>query len=240
MNVREERCGKLIIVTASDIGSSNQKLGHPNQDAVAFCCLGEDLILSVSDGVGSCNKAEFGSRFAVDSSVKLFQEIKNGSLPFETDIIAEKLVEFWRSSISDSNIDDYCATLKVVFKIFNHVKVFSLGDGFVAITSDGLNLISPAEETCFTNETNCLSAQSSGRDLWTADFYLDTFKSYVIFCCTDGIANGILPGKEINLVEEIENDISANELRHALEDFLNDVSNYCFDDKTVGVVKYEH
>ncbi|MGV8027437.1 MAG: protein phosphatase 2C domain-containing protein [Anaerolineaceae bacterium] len=239
MNVNEERYGNLIFVTASDIGSNHQKLGQPNQDAVAYFCVGEDFVLSVSDGVGSCKKAELGSRFVVDSSLKLFQAIKNGSIPFETDIIAEKLIELWHSSIADDNIDDYCATLKAVFKIVNQVKVFSIGDGFIAISSDGINLISPIEETHFTNETNCLNAQASESDFWTAEFYLDTFKPYVIFCCTDGIANGILPGKEINLVEEIEKDICANELRHALEEFLSDVSNYCFDDKTVGVVKYE-
>jgi hypothetical protein len=239
MRVNEERYDNLIFVTASDIGSNHQKLGQPNQDAVVYCCTGEDFVLSVSDGVGSCKKAELGSRLAVDSSVKLFQEIKNGFVPFETDIITEKLIELWRSSIAEGNIDDYCATLKAVFKIVNQVKVLSIGDGFVVISSDGLNLMSPTEEIHFTNETNCLSAQSSKSDFWTADFYLDTFKPYVIFCCTDGIANGILPGKEINLVEEIEKDICADELKHALEDFLSDVSNYCFDDKTVGVVKYE-
>lgn len=239
MNVNEKRYDSLIFVTASDIGSNNQKLGHPNQDAVAFFCMGEDFVLSVSDGVGSCKKAELGSRFAVDSSVRLFQEIKEGSVPFENDIITEKLIEFWRSSIGDGNIDDYCATLKAVFKIVNQVKVISVGDGFVAISSDGINLMSPIEEKHFTNETNCLNAQSSESDFWTSDFYLDILEPYVIFCCTDGIANGILPGKEINLVEAIEKDICANELKHALEDFLRDVSNYCFDDKTVGVVKYE-
>ena len=239
MNVSEERHENLIFVTATSIGSNHQKLGQPNQDAVAYFCVDEDFVLSVSDGVGSCKKAEFGSRLAVDSSIKLFQEIKRGSVPFETDIITNKLIELWRSSISNDNIDDYCATLKVVFKIVNQVKVISIGDGFVAISSDGLNLISPTEGKHFTNETNCLSAQSSESDFWTADYYLDTYKPYVVFCCTDGIANGILPGKEINLVEEIENNICVIELRHALEDFLSDISNYCFDDMTVGVVKYE-
>ena len=239
MIVNEERYGCLIFVTASDIGLNHQKVGQPNQDAVAYCCIGEDFVLSVSDGVGSCKKAEFGSRFAVDSGIKLFKEIKNGSVPFETDIITTKIIELWHSSIADDNIDDYCATLKTVFKIANQVKVLSMGDGFVAISSDGINLMSPSEETHFINETNCLSAKSIESDFWTADFHLNLFKPYIVFCCTDGIANGILPGKEINLVEEIEKDIRTNELKHSLEDFFNDVSNYCFDDKTVGVIKYE-
>lgn len=239
MNVNEERYGNLIFVTASDIGSNHQRLGQPNQDAVASFCAGEDFVLSVSDGVGSCKKAELGSRFAVDSSVKLFREIKNGFIPFETDIITERLIELWYFSIADGNIDDYCATLKTVFKIVNQVKVLSIGDGFVGISSDGLNLISPTDETHFTNETNCLNAQSSESDFWTADFYLDTFKPYVIFCCTDGIANGILPGKEISLIQEIEKNVHVDQLRQVLEEFLSDVSNYSFDDKTIGVVKYE-
>jgi hypothetical protein len=239
MIVNEARHEGLLFVTASDIGSRNQKLGRPNQDAVAFSCSGDDFVLSVSDGVGSCKKAELGSRFAVDSCLKVFQEIKNGSIPFEADIISEKLLEMWRSSIAGDNLNDYCTTLHVAIKIANLVKILSIGDGFVAISSDKLNLISPIVGTNFTNETNCLSDRSSASDFWTANFHLDTFKPYVIFCCTDGIANGILPGKETKLVEEIEIDICANELRPALEDFISDVSNYCSDDKTVGVVKYE-
>lgn len=239
MNVNEERFDSLMFVTVSDIGSNHKQLNQPNQDAVAYCCMGEDFVLSVSDGVGSCKKAARGSKFAVNSSVKLFEEIKNESMPFETDIITEKLIEFWRFSIAGDNIDDYCATLKTVFKIDNQVKVLSIGDGSIAISSDGINLLSPIDETHFINETKCLSARLSESDFWTADFHLDIFKSYVVFCCTDGVVNGILPGKEIELVEEIEKNICAEELRRALEEFIEDVSNYCFDDKTVGVVKYE-
>jgi|LSQX01.1.fsa_nt_gb hypothetical protein len=238
MNVNEKRYENLIFITMSDIGSNHRILGQPNQDAAAYCCMGEDFVLSVSDGVGSCKKADIGSKFAVDASIKLFEKIKYGFIPFESHIIVQKLIEHWRSLITDGNIDDYCATLKSVFKINNQIKILSIGDGFVAVTSDGINLMSPTGETNFTNETKCLNSQSSASDFWTGDFHLDIFKPYVVFCCTDGIANGILPGKEINLVEEIEKDICPDELGHALEDFFKDVSNYSFDDKTVGVVKY--
>ena len=239
MKVDEGRYGRITFVTASDIGSGNQKLGYPNQDAVAFYCIGEDFVLSVSDGVGSCSKADLGSKFAVDASVKLFQEIKNRSVSFETNLIAKKMITHWHSLICDGNVNDFCATVKVVIKIANHAKVFSIGDGFVAMTSEGLKLISPTKKMQFANETNCLNAQSVVSNFWTADFCLDTFKPYAIFCCTDGIANYLLPGKEINLVEEIENNISSNELRHSIEEFIGEISNYCRDDKTVGVVKYE-
>ena len=44
---------------------------------------------------------------------------------------------------------------------------------------------------------------------------------------------------EINFVEEIEKNIGSNNLEEELKDFMIDISQYSFDDKTLGVMKYE-
>ena len=54
----EERVNGLTIVTVSDIGSNHQALFFPNQDSADFVIDGDDFVLAVSDGVGSCSKAE--------------------------------------------------------------------------------------------------------------------------------------------------------------------------------------
>lgn len=83
----------------------------------------------------------------------------------------------------DGNVNEYCATLKAVFKYGNLLKVFSIGDGFVAVVSEGINMLSPVDEVDFTNETKCLNADVTKYDFWNADFRLDLYKSYVVVAC---------------------------------------------------------
>lgn len=239
MILRQEQGDGLTLAVLSERGANHRILCLPNQDAAAFKRAGEDFVLSVSDGVGSCSRAGQGSKYAVECCVSLFEELKGGRIPFENGALVRELAAAWRARIPEGEADDYCATLKAVFKIGGMAKVVSLGDGFAALTSDGMRLLSPADETHFTNETRCLSARTQEGDFWTADFPLDTYKPYAVVCCTDGVANGLLPGTELSLVEDIEKEIAAVDLTAALRSLLEDISNYCFDDMTLGVVKYE-
>ena len=239
MITKEDHRGDLVFVTVSDIGSSHRILCMPNQDSTAFNCDGEDYVIAVSDGVGSCKHADQGSCFATDVCLKLFDLIKALELPFESKTISAALISQWQERIADNQFDEYCATIKAVFKLGNRVKIVSLGDGIAALSSDGIHIISPSEEVIFSNETKCLSSQVSPDSIWIGDYRLDTQKPYVIFCCTDGVANGIVQGQILNLIDEIEKGTDSNDLRSELESLVTEIGNYCFDDKTVGVVKYE-
>ena len=236
---KEEHYGNLTFVTVSDVGSNHRALLLPNQDAVTFSSSGEDFVIAVSDGVGSCKKADIGSDRAVNSCVEVFEKIRNSEIAFEDESVVREIISMWRSSLKTEAIDDCCATLKAVFKIGNVIKAVSIGDGFIAITSEGIHLLSPVEESNFNNETKCLSSCVKESDFWVADFCIDLHKTYAIMCCTDGVANGILAGKEIDLVEHIEGAAAKEGLKAELEVLLGEISNYCFDDKTVGVVRYE-
>lgn len=235
----EKHAQGLTLVTVSDIGSNHRALLLPNQDSVDFIIDGEDFVLAVSDGVGSCSKAELGSKEAVASCIRVFTLIKNRIIEFESDNVVDALINEWRVSLDHENLDDCCATLKAIFKIGQVMKAVSVGDGFIAVSSDGLNLLSPTEEMAFPNETSCLCSRIEPRDFWTGDFNLDTRKPYAAFCCTDGVANGLVTGQELNLIRDIEENTSADMLKQEIEALLEDISDYCFDDKTVGVVKYE-
>lgn len=238
MTVREERFGDFTLVTVSDTGADHLARRVPNQDAAAFRRMGEDFVLAVSDGVGSCSLAGLGANYAVSACVKVLEGIKKQSVPFENGPMLHVLLENWRTFIRNGEPDDYCATLQAVFRLGGVVKVLSVGDGFTVLTSGGVRLLSPVDETDFLNETKCLNARIRPEDFWTADFFLDTNQPFVFLCCTDGVANGLIPGTEVSLAEEIERKIPASELAGALREFLADISNYCSDDKTVGVVKY--
>ena len=235
----EEHVHRLTLVTVTDIGSDHQAMLMSNQDSADFIIDGSDFVLAISDGVGSCSKAELGAKAAVGACIKVFNRIKNREVEFESENIVDAVINEWSTLLNYENLDDYCATLKAVFKIGQIIKVVSIGDGFIAISSDGLNILSPAEKTDFSNETNCLHSGIKTCNFWVKNFYVDTYKPYVVFCCTDGVENGIIEGQELNLAREIEENVSAEELKKELETLLEKISEYCFDDKTVGVVKYE-
>lgn len=240
MNSLEEHYNGLTIVTVSEIGSNHRALLMPNQDAVSHYREGDDYVIAVSDGVGSCSKAEEGANKAVEACITVFLKIINHRCEFIGESIVDGIISEWTSSMSSNNKDDYCTTLKALFKVGQTMKVISVGDGFIAVTSDGIHLLSHTEEKAFTNETNCLSSQVKKSDFRVEDFRLDVHKPYAAICCTDGVANGIQQNKEICLVEDIENSVKADALKTEMEELLLDISDYCFDDKTVGVVKYEY
>lgn len=239
MITKEARHGELTFVTVSDIGANHRTLCLPNQDAAGFACIGGDFVMAVSDGVGSCKMAEAGAKYVVDSAIRLFSEMRAGALPLDHSEMAKRLIAFWRASVGEGPVDDYCATVKSVIKIGRTATLISLGDGMAAITSNGFSLASPPEEAAFTNETSCMSSFLSPERIWIGDFNLDTYVPYAVFCCTDGVANSLVPGKELELVREIEENTGMEELKLELERLIEEIGGYSFDDKTVGAVKYE-
>jgi serine/threonine protein phosphatase PrpC len=238
MILKVETKGKLTYVSATKIGVNHDKLGLPNQDAIAFKSIDENFVLAVSDGVGSCRRADVGSQKVVAICIELFEEIVQRSIAFESADFVSGLIRKWKGAFED-NLLDYCATVKTIIKVGNQAKVISLGDGFAAITSEGMKLITPYEDISFSNETRCLDEKVCFGDFWTKDFSIDTNTSYVVMACTDGVANAIQMGEELAFVEEIERNIRKEKLEEELKDFITDISKYSFDDKTLGVVKYE-
>lgn len=236
---KEEICDNLICVTVSDAGAHHRILCVPNQDAAFFDVKDEDFVIAVSDGVGSCKEAGRGSKYAVDACRLVFENIKACKLPFDNSEILKTIISEWKSQIGTENTDDFCATLKAIFKIGRVMKLVSLGDGIVAATSNGISIMAPFVETAFTNETKCLCSHTFPGDFWVNDFVVDIYEPFVAFCCTDGAANGFVAGKELNLINELEKSTSKDTLKRELEDLIKEIGKYIFDDKTIGVVKYE-
>jgi len=239
MITHEEQSKNISVITISEIGANHRIMLQPNQDSVSYRISGEDFVLAVSDGVGSCCNADVGSSAAVNTCVDAFTFFGNNPRAIDDTVLAQFIVDTWKNKLENLSIDDCCTTLKAVIKFGSTLKLISIGDGFIAVSSDGIRMLSPEESTAFCNETNCLCSKTRGEEIWIANFRLDTYKPYAVVCCTDGIANGLVAGTELSLVEEIEKNIAAKCLRSELEDLVVDISNYCFDDKTIGVVKYE-
>lgn len=239
MIANEERTENYVFVSVSDRGINHRLDNVPNQDAVMYEIKEEDFAIAVSDGVGSCPMADIGSKVAVESVRLTFLDLKNGILPLELERIVRTIINYWKELINNPRIDDFCATLKAAIKIGKILYLISIGDGLIIVTSGGMSMCSPIENTLFANQTNCLNETVSAEGFWTNSFVLDTYMPYVVFACTDGVANGIKTGQEMELVREIEEQISKESLKEELENFLISISEYGSDDRTVGVVKYE-
>ena len=124
-------------------------------------------------------------------------------------------------------------------KLGDKLLLISVGDGLLAVSSSGITCCVPTDNTLFTNQTQCLNSSIKEADFWTSVFKLDIYIPYVVFACSDGVSNGIQEGREMDLIKEIEIQITASELQSELEALLVDISEYSSDDRTVGVVKYE-
>ena len=234
---KEEQRGDLYAVIVTDIGVSHRLSNKPNQDAVLYSFSEEDFVLAVSDGVGSCPKAEIGSKAAVASASKVFESVRSNACDL-ADIPVELIAE-WKQLLSDEFLDDCCATLKVAMKLGNQLTLISLGDGMLVMTSNGFKVRSPSDEMLFANQTRCLSSFVKPEDIWIKEIHLDLHVPYVVFMCSDGIANGLEDGSEYELVREIEENTPSEKLKEELELLVVDISDFSSDDRTLGVVKYE-
>lgn len=236
---KKENHADCTFVVVSDTGVSHRVKGVPNQDAADYVSINGDFALAVSDGVGSCKKAELGSAAAVEAIKRVFLSLQGQPFPSVLTKITRLIVDEWRSLLAGANPDDCCATLKAAMKLGDKLLLISIGDGLLAVSSSGMKCCAPSENTLFTNQTQCLNSSIKEDDFWTSVFKLDIYVPYVVFACSDGVSNGIQEGREMDLIKEIETQITASELQSELETLLVDIADYSSDDRTVGVVKYE-
>lgn len=234
-----EQHGNVTLVAISDTGVSHRINHISNQDAVEYFVMDDDYMLAVSDGVGSCKKAEVGSKAAILAVKEVFILVKNKKISEDITEITDNIIAKWHLLLKGEKPNECCATLKAAMKLGSVILLFSIGDGILAISSAGMRISSPVESNLFTNQTTCLNEIVSAENIWKSVFKLDTQVPYVVFACSDGVANGIQEGREMELIEEIENGTEANELQTELENLLMEISEYSSDDRTVGVVKYE-
>lgn len=236
---KKEKHADCTFVVVSDIGVSHRINGVPNQDAADYVSINEDFALVVSDGVGSCKKAEIGSAAAVEAVKRVFLSLQGKLLPSVLTEITSRIIDEWKLLLAEANPDDCCATLKAAMKLGDKLLLISVGDGLLAVSSSKITCCVPTDNTLFTNQTQCLNSSIKEADFWTSVFKLDICIPYVVFACSDGVSNGIQEGREMDLIKEIEIQITASELQSELEALLVDISEYSSDDRTVGVVKYE-
>jgi hypothetical protein len=94
------------IISESVRGATHQRIGLPNQDAIAHSDDDLALILAVSDGHGGAKyfRSEQGAIFAVEAAIEVFSNFRQSIEGFPNfssieDNLAKKLVEIWESKV---------------------------------------------------------------------------------------------------------------------------------------------
>ena len=239
MIINESFENGIHAVSISEAGAKHKATNLPNQDCCAFMMDGESFLIAVADGVGSCKYAEQASLKACSICQDLFQDMIKQNLKPDGVMLVETLTKKWLSYLSEKDSMEYCTTLKAVFQLDSKLILISIGDGLLMASSGSKTVMAPSDQCDFLNETTCLSSKLRSSDIWVTDLSVAS-GICTIFISTDGVSNGIISGQEMALLEELRDHIGTECLRDELISFFNEVRLHNADDKTVGVVKYDH
>ena len=234
MIYKQAQSNRFTFLGVSKTGDAHINSGRQNQDAIEFFALEDSFVVAVSDGLGSCERSQIGSRTAVLICSQILLEIEDERLEFECESVVQRFTELWTAAFSQSISKKYSATIKAVFAKGNKLIAISIGDGLLCILSGEETIFAPITEGDFINETVCLSHRMKPDVLWTGSITREN--GTVIFLSTDGVASGISEGRELELVLEIGATKDISELKHGIENMLTEMEKYNSDDKTVGVV----
>ncbi len=238
MNFEEDTYGGAYYVGITVCGSKHHKERVPNQDSILYHRNGKNYVLAISDGIGSCRQSHIGAQKATSICREVFFRLTSGDTPFDMGRIKAALVQNWINAFPCETGVDYCATLKAAFAFENKLILLSIGDGLLAFSSSNNSIVLAGDDNSFLNETRGLSPCLSPDDLWATTLELPQ-DNYVIVICTDGIANNIRRGSELDFANEILKAISSKQLKTNIKEFLEEIVDLDSDDKTLGVIKYE-
>jgi hypothetical protein len=124
---------RVRTVGASVPGPRHVREGRANQDAWASWRMPQGVVLAVSDGVGSCRYAEFGSRAACYAVRDAVQSMKPETSPTE---LTDRITAAWSSRLEGRNPAECASTC--LFSVRTHggrLVVGGLGDGLAVVTS---------------------------------------------------------------------------------------------------------
>ncbi len=151
-------------VGASVVGTSHLRRGLPCQDAYAVDCGREIAIAAVADGLGSAERAEIGSRLAVDTALTTLRAQLTEAVPTEAEAWGQALRTSFaaaRQALVDTatsaaaELRDYSTTLLLAAVGTDWMVTGQLGDGAVVacFTDDTLEVVSEPQRGEFANET---------------------------------------------------------------------------------------
>lgn len=208
-----------------------------NQDSFLSKSYKDGYIMVVSDGMGSKSLSHFGSKCICES---VYDVVSNYTL--DLDVISFKDIiyachEEWKKRLSEYDIKQCYATLLVAVIREKTIKAARLGDGFLAIYTDGkVTCLYDKKENYFANETDCLKENLDREKIEIVEMEYSKFQGAV--SCTDGVEIGTMQEDDITgftqeFVDEYSNK-GKNEVIEEIESWLKDWPG--MDDKTLAFV----
>jgi serine/threonine protein phosphatase PrpC len=191
----------MIYGAASVRGKSHKKTKTPNQDAFGVMRVKGAFAVVVSDGLGSREKSQIGSRAAVESVIaasRMVTEQTDGA-----DII--RLVHaIWRTRLSGFDAKS-CACTCLFIILFNSGRIFAatLGDGVIAIKNGEKQSLLVSDKD-FANSTDALDTCKLAE--WRS-IDEQTLGDISIMLATDGVSDDIEEGGLFDFMDFVLNKI---------------------------------
>lgn len=208
-----------------------------NQDSYLSKPYKDGYIMVVSDGMGSKSLSHFGSKCICES---VYDVVSNYT--FDLDVISFKDIiyachEEWKKRLSNYEIKQCYATLLVAVIRKNKISAARLGDGFLAVYTDGkVTCLYDKKENYFANETDCLKEKLDREKVEIVEIEYSEFQGAV--SCTDGVEIGTMQEDDIsNFTREFVDEYSnqdRDEVIAEIETWLKDWPG--MDDKTLAFV----
>lgn len=208
-----------------------------NQDSYLCKPYKDGYVMVVSDGMGSKSLSHFGSKCICES---VYDVVSNYT--FDLDVISFKDIIYvchdeWKKRLSDYEIKQCYATLLVAVIRKNKISAARLGDGFLAVYTDGkVTCLYDKKENYFANETDCLKEELDREKVEIVEIEYSEFQGAV--SCTDGVEIGTMQEEDIsNFTREFVDEYSnqyRDEVIAEIETWLKDWPG--MDDKTLAFV----
>lgn len=232
---------RWISFGASVIGPGHLVEGKPNQDAwLAFHNAWGDGIV-VSDGVGSKQRSDFGSRAAC-LAVARAADASRDTTQIAVSELFDRIKSNWLSLIAPLEPNECAATCVLALRLGDgFVRLGMLGDGLAAVLkrNGSVVLLSDDKSEGFSNITSALAPNTCETD-WR-DVSLLEDDCVAILLCTDGVADDLIDGE--GFVKELldtHRGLAAAEVdRHLREMLASWPTPKHSDDKTIACLSRE-
>lgn len=187
---------------ASVIGPLHVKAGIPNQDSWMARRYKWGNVVVVSDGLGSKAHSDYGSKaacLAVFEAAKSYQNNPDANI---VDIL--RLIHAnWLIKIAPYCVHDCSATCLFVIQIEDIITLGRLGDGIIIAlgeTDEKSFFLDDDKNFSFSNLTDSLQQDFKPNQWETITIKSAEYNS--ILLCSDGIADDLLPEKNILFAQE--------------------------------------
>lgn len=226
-----------MIYQLSNIGTRHSLSGEENQDVICFDKNNRYTVITLADGVSSCEKAREGAEIASRAITNLF--LKKGD--YFMDFSKEQISDFAVSHIvyeltkeakkNGRSVEDYSSTIASVLydKKKKRILFFNIGDGLIFASDNEkcriLAMPSDSSSGCGVTTTKNISAAS------TAEI-IDAGTIETITICSDGAWKNMINGNRLK--REVINMISVGKYDE-LKDYLEQRPS--FDDYSIISLK---